>query len=152
MSELVHVGNVLPATSPDTLKKLAAVEDLLLANTQLAIRTEHILHGGMYARSIVLEPEQVITGALIRIPTILVVNGHCSMLVDDGWHMMNGYHVLPASAGRKQAFVAWSRTSLTMLFPTDARTVEEAEAQFTDEADRLLSRQSSEDTIIITGE
>jgi hypothetical protein len=39
-----------------------------------------------------------------------------------------------------------------MLFPTKAKTVEEAEAEFTDEADRLLSRhQEFQDLVTITG-
>ena len=39
-----------------------------------------------------------------------------------------GYHVIPASAGRKQVFVAHADTDLTMLFPSHAATVEDAEA------------------------
>jgi len=40
-----------------------------------------------------------------------------------------------------------------MVFATKAQTVEEAEDEFTDEADRLLSRNASaKNSIIITGE
>jgi hypothetical protein len=38
-----------------------------------------------------------------------------------------------------------------MSFKTNARTVEEAEAEFTDEADRLFSRKG-ENVTVITGE
>ena len=51
-----------------------------------------------------------------------------------------GYHVLPAAAGRKQAFLALADTDLTMLFATDARDIATAEGQFTTEPERLMSR------------
>jgi hypothetical protein len=60
--------------------------------------------------------------------------------------------VIPASAGRKQVFVSRSTVTITMLFPTLARTVEEAEAEFTDEAAGLLSRRQDANTVVITGE
>ena len=44
------------------------------------------------------------------------------------------------AAGRKQAFLAITDTALTTTFPTAAVTVEEAEAEFTDETDLLASR------------
>ena len=40
-----------------------------------------------------------------------------------------------------------------MMFATSAKTVEDAENEFTDEAHLLLSRQQPEhDTVVITGE
>ena len=39
-----------------------------------------------------------------------------------------------------------------MLFPSEARSVAEAESEFTDEADLLLSHQQGAETIIFTGE
>jgi hypothetical protein len=66
---------------------------------------------------------------------------------------LTGYHVLPAAAGRKQALLARADTHLTMIFATRATSVAEAEAEFTDEADRLASRrQGRRNVVIITGE
>jgi hypothetical protein len=38
-----------------------------------------------------------------------------------------------------------------MIFRTDAKTVEQAEAEFTDEAEALMSRRNDNDTVTITG-
>ena len=51
-----------------------------------------------------------------------------------------GLTVIEASAGRKQICITKEATDVTMLFATAATTVEEAEAEFTDEAAALLSR------------
>lgn len=152
INEQIVKKHTLPATYPEVLSKLAVVQDALLRCEQTAIRTEHILHGGMYARTIRLEPGTIISGALIKVPTTLIVQGHCEVLVNDGWATLIGYHVFPASAGRKQIFVARSKTMITMLFATQAQTVEEAEREFTDEAELLMSRKSENDVVTITGE
>ena len=73
--------------------------------------------------------------------------------IDDG-----GIHIIGrgrdqelARAGRKQIFVTRKPTVITMIFRTDAQTVEQAEAEFTDEAELLMSRQSDSDLVLITG-
>jgi len=61
--------------------------------------------------------------------------------------------VLPAEAGRKQAFLALADTDLTMLFATDARDTATAEGQFTTEPERLMSRAPDAINIVtITGD
>lgn len=161
MNALIPVGLVLEATDTATLDKLATVQQVLMRAEQIGLQTEHILHGGMYARTIRLPwNEQIaadggvlLTGALIKRATVLIINGPTRVLVNDGWFESDGYQVLAAKAGRKQAFVTRGTVELTMIFPTTARTVEEAEAEFTDEADLLLSRrQPGGDLVIITGE
>ena len=92
----------------------------------------------------------VMTGALIKIATTLVIHGDCFVWFGGGKSQrITGYAVLPAQAGRKQAFRAVSDTHITMMFPTQAKTVPEAEREFTDEADRLAPGVA---TTIITGE
>lgn len=152
MSTALTLGAALPPTSPEALSRLAAVQEVLLRGEQIAIRTEHVLHGGMYARTVRLPAGTVITGALIKVPTMLIVEGDCKVLVNDEWGELSGYNVFPASAGRKQVFVALSETRITMLFPTRAQTVDQAEKEFTDEWELLVSRHATEDTVIITGE
>lgn len=120
---------------------------------QIEIQTEHILHGGMYIRTIRLDPEVVIVGALIKVPTLLIVNGDTKVFTGASWIRLQGYNVIPARAGRKQIFATKAETYITMIFATDAKTVEHAEAQFTDEAESLMSRNHGEhDTVIITGD
>jgi hypothetical protein len=94
----------------------------------------------------------VITGALIKVATLLVAHGAAIVYVGDEPLHLSGHTVLPASAGRKQAFVALSDVHLTMIFPTNARTVAEAEAQFTDEPELLASRRDDRNRIVVTGE
>lgn len=142
----------IAAASADALVKLRAAEFALSQTPQIDVATEHVLHGGMYARTVRLGSGVIITGALIKIPTMLVFNGHADVLIGDEWAEFNGYGVIPASAGRKQVFVTRSAVELTMIFPTQAKTVEEAEAEFTDEAGRLMSRRSTRDVVVITGE
>jgi hypothetical protein len=71
--------------------------------------------------------------------------------VGDQTRELAGYHVIAASKGRKQAFFALEDTHLTMLFPTRASSIEEAEREFTDEFDRLMSRRN-DNRAVITGE
>jgi hypothetical protein len=141
----------IPATSPAALAEVRELEANLLALPQVAIETRHVLHGGMYARTIIIPANVVLTGALIRIATLLVIDGDVLVHTDGEPMRITGRHVLPASAGRKQAFVILAETHLTMLFPTRATTVEEAEDEFTDEAGTLFSRAGA-NHITITGE
>lgn len=141
----------LPVMSDVLLANLTSVQDKLLALPQVEIQTDHVLHGGMYVRTIRLDAGVVLMGALVKIPTVLIVSGRTKVFTGEGWIELEGYHVIPARAGRKQIFVTHEETSITMIFRTDAKTVEQAEAEFTDEAEALMSRQNDNDTVTITG-
>jgi hypothetical protein len=95
----------------------------------------------------------VITGALIKIPTLLIVQGDATVYIGDEPMVLSGYNVVPAAAGRKQAFVAQRIRWLTMIFPSDVKDVGLAEEQFTDENHLLAShRDTGINNITITGE
>lgn len=144
----------LTTMSCTAIDLVAAYERHNLSLPQVAIHTHHVLHAGMYARTVDLPANIVLTGALVKIPTMLVICGDVVVSNGDaeGFHV-DGTAVLPASAGRKQVFVTFGRTTVTMLFATSAITVEEAEAEFTDQTDMLFShRDPACNTIIITGE
>lgn len=120
---------------------------------QVDIPTDHVIHGGMYARTIFIPAGVVLTGVLIRVPTMLIFNGHATVNAGDEPVTLTGYHVLAASAGRRQAFLAHGDTWLTMIFATKAATVAEAEDEFTNEAHLLLSRNAdAQNQVTITGE
>jgi hypothetical protein len=120
---------------------------------QVPIRTEHVIHGGLYARTITMPPNVVLIGALIKVPTTVITVGSAKVLVGKDWADVDGYQVLPASAGRKQVFISRGPFIITMIFPTSAKTVEEAEAAFTDDAELLLSRRQDDVNVVtITGE
>jgi hypothetical protein len=107
----------------------------------------------MYVRTIRLQPGTVMIGSLIKLATVLIVNGATSVLIGDDRVELEGYNVIPGCAGRKQLFLTRGEVEMTMIFPTKAKTVEEAEDEVFAEADLLMSRRdSSNDTITITGE
>jgi hypothetical protein len=159
MSDLAVSASLAPA-SPAMRETLAAVRSVSLSAEQTAIRTEHLLHGGMYARTVRLNPESmhplhqiVFSGVVIKVPTVLIISGPGALLTEQGWKRVDGYTVLHGSAGRESLFVTRGMpVSATMMFPTQAKTVEEAEREFTDEADMLFSRRSTNDIVTVTGE
>lgn len=133
----------LPNMSAASVAMVRRFEAEALKLPQVAIATEHTLHAGMYARTIMIPAGVVLTGAEIKIPTLLVINGDVLIYGDDGPVHFSGHHVLLGQAGRKQAFFALHDTHLTMLFPSTADTVDEAEREFTDEYEMLLSRKGA---------
>lgn len=151
MNGLSVVRPQIQAMSNDSLARVEALEECMLDLPQLELTTEHVIHGGMYARTIVIPAGVAITGVLIEVPTMVIVQGDASVMVNDGDVRLTGYNIIPASKGRKQAFVAHEDTAVTMIFATQAKTVEEAENEFTNDAARLMSRTSS-NNVIITGE
>ena len=153
MTDLISLQNRIMPMTPNALDRVYKLQNVLTKMPQTEIDTQHIIHGGMYARTVFLPAHTVITGALIKTATLLIVCGHALVYIDDKPHELTGYQIFAASAKRKQAFVALRDTYLTMIFPTSATTVEQAENEFTDEAAMLLSRQQPDHNhTIITGE
>lgn len=151
MSTII-LAPAVPPSSPACIEAVQRITTLVKAVPQLDIVTHHSIHAGVYTRSITIPAGATLTGALIKIPTTLVISGHASMLMGDGFEaLVDGYVVLPAAAGRRQAYLAHTDTQVTMIFRTDAKTVEEAEREFTDETEALMSR-SGENIVVITGE
>jgi len=91
-------------------------------------------------RTVFVPAGVIITGVLIKIPTLLIVHGDALVYIGGASLRLEGYNVVPAAAGRRQAFVAESDLHLTMLFASDAASVDQAERQFTDEFEQLVSR------------
>lgn len=142
----------VPAMSAEAIGNVRELEARVLALPQVAIETDHVFHAGVYARTIMVPAGTVLTGALIKIATLLIVDGDTLIYLDGEPVRLTGYNVLPASAGRKQAFVTITDTHITMIFATAARTVDEAEREFTDDADDLGSRRDpSSNRVTITG-
>lgn len=152
MSDLATLpAAVLTPASPVMLDKLAQANDLIRACPQVEIVTEHLLHGGMYARTIRRGPGVVAVGSLILRATVLIVHGNCTLLTGDRRIDLTGYNVLPGLAGRKQLSLTHGDVEMTMIFPTSAKTIEEAENEIFAEADQLASRRDdSKDRITIT--
>ncbi len=123
-----------------TPAQVAALEDQLLVLPQVQIDTTHVIHGGMCARTIQIPAGIMLTGALLNHDNICVVHGDISVTTDEGTQRLTGYHVLPASAGRKRAGVTHGDTWWTMVWRTDETDLAEIEDAMTPESDRLQSR------------
>lgn len=130
----------IPAMSRKSIEKVRELEQQLLSMPQVEIKTEHAFHAGLYARTIKIPAGCALSGAEITVDTVLILSGHATMSVDGGSVELDGYHVIQASAQRKQAFLAHADTYLTMIFHTKASTVEDAENEFTNEPNMLGSR------------
>lgn len=144
-------AQALPALTPDSLALVRCLEDELAKYPQHIPVTEHLFHAGMYVRTIKLIAGQAITGALMRRATLLIVQGNTNIYTGNDILKVRGYRVLAGQAGRKSVFYAYGEVYLTMAFPTEAKTVEEAEREFTDEYARLASHNGDND-VVITGE
>ena len=139
--------NEMVATSPQTLDQLRMIEEKILRCEQFQFKTQHVFHAGMYARTVRIPAGVFFTSVLIKCPTLLILNGTCDVLMGSTIVRFDGYNVIPAAAGRKTAYITRSPIELTMIFPTQARTVEEAEAEFTDEVENLLSHWNENDMV-----
>lgn len=142
----------LGAPSDSTLEAIKAAEEIVGASPQTEITTQHTLHAGMYARTMKLPAGHVLVGALIQVETIVVFDGDADVLAGDASVRLTGNHVIAASAMRKQIYKAHSDCYITAIFATDAKTVEEAEEQATQEFKRLASRRAGNQNIIIQSE
>lgn len=153
MIPAVNIASSIPMMSDAAIAKVNKLQAIEAKKPQVKIETEHFLHAGMYSRTIKIPKGVLLTGALIKIPTILIISGDAIVFMEGKPVRFKGYGVLQASAKRKQVFLAESDVHLTMIFPTNAKTVQEAEAEFTDEAHLLMSRKTDLDnSIIVTGD
>tara|TARA_R110000796_G_scaffold6495_7_gene23001 strand:+ start:1045 stop:1506 length:462 start_codon:yes stop_codon:yes gene_type:complete len=143
MNNLVSQANAIQSMSQEAFDKVYAIEAITKTLDQEVIETSHVLHGGIYSRTIKLKSGVVITGAVIKVPTMLTIQGDVSFFANDKEIRVTGYAVIPASKHRKQAFIAHADTWLTMSFKSGAISVTEAENEFTDDADLLISRHAS---------
>lgn len=146
MFDLVPSRPIIPAMSDRAIDLVYRIEAINLARPQTDLRFEHDFYAGVYARTMIvpdLPPDSccLITSALIRIPSLLIAQGGALLYIgQDEPRSLSGHTIIQAAAGRKQVYVAESNFRLTMIFASAAKTVEEAEEEFTDEAHMLQSR------------
>lgn len=153
MNNALATPSKLPSMSVSELNSIYAIQNQMSEMPQEDISTHHVIHAGIYTRTIKIRQGMAIVGVLVKIPTTLVVNGDVTFNSGSKPVRLTGHHVIPASAYRKQAFIAHEDTYLSMSFATDAKSIEEAEEQFTDEFETLISRHPlSINEIDITGE
>lgn len=141
----------IPPMTNDAIAKVAWLTEELKNKPQITLKTQHIFHAGTYCRTIILPANTVLTGALIKRSTLVIIQGTSDVFIGDRTVRVSGYNIIPASAGRKQAYRTYTETTITMIFATEAKTIQEAEKEFTDEYKDLMSTWCDND-LIITGE
>lgn len=143
----------MPALDDSMLEKVRLLEADVAKHQQASFHTLHMIHGGMYSRTVMVPADHIIVGTLIKVPTQVIVAGTASLLMGNEIKHITGYNVLPGQAGRKGVFVAITDIFITMIFKTDAKTVKEAEEEFTEEAEKLASRREDCSNVFVeTGE
>ena len=143
----------IPAMSEQAIAKVRALESKMLELQQTPVCTFHLMHAGVYTRTVMLPAGMLLTGVLIKIATVLIVCGRATVYIGDVPLELDGYNVLPANAGRKQAILAHGDVHMTMLFASRSVDIEAAEKEFTDEYEQLAShRAEASNRTVITGE
>tara|TARA_R110000822_G_scaffold2705_9_gene12604 strand:+ start:1400 stop:1861 length:462 start_codon:yes stop_codon:yes gene_type:complete len=152
MTQIETRDTQIPAMSARSVETVSRLEEMALAQPQIPIKTHHTIHSGVYSRTMFAPAGCLITGALIKINTTVIISGDVTFYVGDGAVDFSGYSVIPAYAGRKQAVLVHTDSYITMLFQTTATSVEEAEKEFTDEYELLGSHKVEElNTTLVTG-
>lgn len=152
MTGVLKVDELIPAMTQEQQLFVSEAAKYIKGNlTTAKCCTEHTLHDGIYSRTTYIPAGVIVAGALIKVPTTLVVQGKLAIFIGDEIKNINGYNVLLASANRKQIVYAQGDSYVTLLFPTGAKTVEEAEQEMTDEYKDLQSREDSSVNLIKIG-
>lgn len=148
MNELAVASGAFPAMSDEAIAKVNALRDMALSVEQADFETSHVLHAGMYARTMNLAAGNMVIGSLLKVQTIVVFHGDAHVFVGDSTIRLTGYHVIPAEAFRKQIFVAITDSMITAIHATKATTISEAEDEATSESENLLSRRTGAKNIL----
>lgn len=120
--------------------QVAALEAFMLTQPQVDLSTEHVVHGGMCARTILIPAGTMLTGAMTNCDNICVVQGDITVSNDGSTQRLTGFNVLPAHAGHKRAGLAHVDTYWTMIWPTELTDIQAIEDEMTDESAKLQTR------------
>jgi hypothetical protein len=134
-----HVS--IPSGDDKAIDDVRRLEAAMLENfDNVHIDTHHTLHAGTYCRTMMIPAGHLVTGAQVKVDSTLIISGDITLYINGEPKRFIGYHVLPASSGRKQAAFAHLDTHVTMICHTEKETIEDVEMECTDDVDRLMSR------------
>lgn len=137
MNDLVVARPHVPAMSADALAIVRRMEDVVRQMPQEPFKLDELLWGGIYTRTATLPPGYW-GGALVKGVTTLIIIGEATIFTgEDKGLRVRGVTVLPASPGRKQAFVTKDYITVIMVGATAADTTEEAVLQLCAEPEIL---------------
>ena len=116
---------------------VSEIEQALLDAPQRDLGTTHLVHGGMYARTIFIPADTFLTGALTEADNVCIVVGDITVTTDTGPRRLTGFNVLPARKGAKRMGRTHADTWWTAIFRTDQTDIAAIERELTTEADML---------------
>lgn len=152
-NNLINLNKTLPVMQNKQLNLAKSAENHIRDNlNRVKCVTQHTIHDGIYSRTLFMPKGSVVAGVVIQLPTTLILSGKMLVYVGDDIIKVDGYQVIPTMGNRKQVVKAVEDSYATLLFKTDAKTVEEAEIEMTYEYENLQSRcNDSLNIVTITG-
>lgn len=130
----------LPPTTAAGIAEVKALEAFNETMPPADVPTDHFIHAGCYVRTCRIAAGVLLTSALIKVPTVVIISGDVVIRTDGESHRVTGYTVLRGMAGRKVAYHALQDTTITMVYATRNTVPEDCEPEFTDEYENLLTR------------
>lgn len=150
--ESLPMDLTMPKMSTNQLAKAKSVEGFMESLEPIICVTQHTLSGGLYSRTLFMPKNTIVYGVLIKVPTTLILSGKMAVFIGDETKHIDGYNVINTLGARRQIVYAMEDSYATLVFKTDAKTIEEAEMEMTNEYDDLMSRQENSINIVnITG-
>lgn len=127
--------------SPEAVRQ---AEAYLATLPQVDLQTQHIVHGKVSARWILIPAGCHLTGAQTNLDNVCVCVGDITVTTDEGPKRLTGFHVLPAKAGAKRYGVAHADTYWLTVHHTEHTDIRAVEDEMTDEAHLLQTRRGIE--------
>jgi hypothetical protein len=137
MSDIKPAEN---AVSTDQHQAILRLEAAVLDLPQTDLRTEHALSGQVYARTIHIPANTVLTGATHKKDHVNIVCGDITVTTDQGPVRITGYHVIATKAGSKRAGFAHADTTWTTICQTALDDIEAIEDELVEESASLQTR------------
>ena len=140
---LPSFGYALPPSSSDDVAMIMRMRDRideLSIDSPCEFPTEDMLHAGCYVRTCVCPAGSILAGAVIKVPTVVIVHGDCTVTTGSKTLHIDGFAVLKGAAGRASVWRATTETTISMVYASQAVSCEAAEEEFTDEYEKLLTR------------
>jgi len=149
---IIDTSKCIPMMTLKQIEQAKQAEEHIRTLDRIKCITQHTLHAGIYSRTLFMPKGSVVAGVIIQVPTTLILSGKMAVYIGDDITHIDGYNVLPTIGDRKQVVYAIEDSYATLLFKTEAKTIEEAEQEMTSEYSRLMSRCSDSINLeIITG-
>lgn len=125
---------MLKAVTNDSLNCINAITEFMLQNTdQVQIKIDQDLCGNFYARHCLVPKDVVIVGALLKVPTAIIIDGDCIVYDGKETRRITGYKIIAGQAYRQSIFRAIEPTHITMLAMVNSTNLEDVQRQLTDQ-------------------